>query len=383
MLVRHLLIALVLSYPLLSPLSLKAQETRPQAIASPSPPQLRVGFAGDAPVVIVSEAGQIQGIAVEIWQDVANKLQLNYEIVSYPSVPDALFHLGLGDVDVVLGTVTVTQERLEQFDFTQPIAQDELTLLVHASGHNLWNTIRPFFGWAFISSVGVIYLCLVVVGNLIWLAEFRRNPEQFPPQYTKGVREGIWCALATFTTVGYGDRYPITLLGRTIAGGWAIISVAIVSSLTAGIATTLTLAISQSTTEQFRRPEDLGNARIAVIADSTAEQWAQYYHARIYPVKNFTSAIALLDQKQVAGVMYSRFFLENHLNQNPQLPYQIAGFGIGIENFSIALTPNSPLTQPLNKAIFDVDTQLRFKRISESWFNINDDSDNTDEIPGQ
>ncbi|MFM1842432.1 MAG: hypothetical protein RLZZ490_1168, partial [Cyanobacteriota bacterium] len=166
MLVRHLLIALVLSYPLLSPLSLKAQETRPQAIASPSPPQLRVGFAGDAPVVIVSEAGQIQGIAVEIWQEVASKLQLNYEIVSYSSVPDALFHLALGDVDVVLGTVTVTQERLEQFDFTQPIAQDELTLLVHSSGHNLWNTIRPFFGWAFISSVGVIYLCLVVVGNL-------------------------------------------------------------------------------------------------------------------------------------------------------------------------------------------------------------------------
>jgi polar amino acid transport system substrate-binding protein len=383
MLMRRLLIALVLSCPLLSPLSLKAQEMLPQTLPSPSPPQLRVGFAGDAPVVIVSEAGQIQGIAVEIWQEVASKLQLNYEIVSYPSVPDALLHLGLGDVDVVLGTVTVTQERLEQFDFTQPIAQDELTLLVPSSRHNLWSTIRPFFGWAFISSVGVIYLCLMVVGNLLWLAEFRRNPEQFPPQYTKGVREGIWCALATFTTVGYGDRYPITPLGRTVAGGWAIISVAIVSSLTAGIATTLTLAISQSTTEQFRRPEDLGSARIAVIADSTAKEWAQYYHAKIYPVQNFTEAIALLDQKQVAGVMYSRFFLENHLNQNPQLPYQIAGFGIGIENFSIALTPNSPLTPILNKAIFDVDTQLRFKRISENWFNINDDSDNTDAIPGQ
>jgi polar amino acid transport system substrate-binding protein len=177
MLMRHLLIALVLSYPLLSPLSLKAQGTFLQAIAAPSSLQLRVGFAGDAPVVIVSEAGQIQGIAVEIWQEVANKLQLNYEILSYPSVPDALFHLGLGDVNAVLGTVTVTQGRLEQFDFTQPIAQDELTLLLPSSRDNLWNTIRPFFGWAFISSVGVIYLCLMVVGNLIWLAEFRRNPD--------------------------------------------------------------------------------------------------------------------------------------------------------------------------------------------------------------
>jgi hypothetical protein len=46
--------------------------------------------------------------------------------------------------------------------------------------------------------------------------------------------------LGTFIAVDYGDRYLITLLGRTVAGGWVIIFVAIVSSLTAGIATTLT-----------------------------------------------------------------------------------------------------------------------------------------------
>ena len=44
----------------------------------------------------------------------------------------------------------------------------------------------------------------------------------------------MWWAIATLTTVGYGDVYPVTWLGKLIAGFAALTSIAIVA-LPAGI----------------------------------------------------------------------------------------------------------------------------------------------------
>lgn len=382
MLIRRFVIALAVVYPLVSYLPLNAQDLFSEPPSSSDtktdlPSKLRVGFAGEEPAVIVSRTGELTGISVEGWQALAQKLNLEYEMVSYPSVSDLLVHLGLGKIDVALGTVTITAERLELFDFTQPVSQDDLTLLLPPSPPTLWSIIHPFLGWAFISSVGLIYLCLFIIANLLWLTEHKRNPEQFPPQYFKGIAEGMWCAVATFTTVGYGDRYPITKLGRTIAGWWGIISVVIVSSLTAGIATTFALAFSQHSVDDFSQPQDLKNARIAVETGSNTVKWAKYYQARLMPIKDLASGITQLENKQVDAILYSRLFLENYLHQNPQVAYRVANFTVGTENYGIALTPNNPLTKKLNEQLLDIDMQIRIKQIRDNWFQIKDDNDDS------
>jgi hypothetical protein len=43
------------------------------------------------------------------------------------------------------------------------------------------------------------------------------NPVQFPPIYLDGIDDAIWWSCTTVTTVGYGDKYPITNLGRLFA----------------------------------------------------------------------------------------------------------------------------------------------------------------------
>ncbi len=93
---------------------------------------------------------------------------------------------------------------------------------------------------------------LLGVGTLLWLAERRDNPEQFPATPVRGIGNGVWLALVTMTTVGYGDRVPITTAGRVMAGVWMVIALISASSLTAGIATALTL--SQLEPRRHRAP---------------------------------------------------------------------------------------------------------------------------------
>ena len=48
--------------------------------------------------------------------------------------------------------------------------------------------------------------------------------------------DSLWWACSTITTVGYGDRYPVTVAGRAVAVLLMLIGIALLSVLTAGIA---------------------------------------------------------------------------------------------------------------------------------------------------
>jgi voltage-gated potassium channel len=51
--------------------------------------------------------------------------------------------------------------------------------------------------------------------------------------------DALWWAMATVTTVGYGDRYPITTEGRFIAGGLMLAGIALLGIVTASLASWL------------------------------------------------------------------------------------------------------------------------------------------------
>lgn len=60
-----------------------------------------------------------------------------------------------------------------------------------------------------ISSVFIIILLMLVSSLCIYSAEHDAQPEAYPNAFA-----GIWWSLSTIFTVGYGDIYPITVLGR-------------------------------------------------------------------------------------------------------------------------------------------------------------------------
>ncbi len=376
-----LLISLFLFNVTLTPISSKAQlPTQTSDIEETTEKnqpfageKLRVGITGEAPAVILPQDTsnpnkRLTGISVDIWNELATALNLDYELIYNDSVTQTLEKLANQDIDIAIGGITVTENNIRRFDFTQPVHEDKISVLVPLQSPTLWTIIKPFFGWAFLSSIILIGLCLFVVGNLLWLAEHNQNSEQFPTNYVKGVREGVWCALTTFSTVGYGDRYPVTNLGRFIAGSWMLISLAAVTTLTAGIATTLALAFSAQPSQNLQSPSDLKGVRLVTISGSKAVQWGQYYQGRMVEVDNLSDGIQQLESNQVDGVLHSRLALEYYLYENPQAPFRVVNFDIGTQNYSIALTQDHPLTEKLNEQILSIEMKLRFEKIKDTWF---------------
>jgi voltage-gated potassium channel len=48
--------------------------------------------------------------------------------------------------------------------------------------------------------------------------------------------DGVWWAVSTMTTVGYGDEFPVTVAGRLLAMGLMIIGIGFIAVLTGAVA---------------------------------------------------------------------------------------------------------------------------------------------------
>jgi len=95
----------------------------------------------------------------------------------------------------------------------------------------LWHVIsseaRALFGTL------ILLLCVMLFSaQLMYLAEHNVQPEKFGT-----LPDAMWWAIATLTTVGYGDVYPVTAIGKMIAGVSMIIGVGLIA-LPVGIVAT-------------------------------------------------------------------------------------------------------------------------------------------------
>jgi voltage-gated potassium channel len=96
--------------------------------------------------------------------------------------------------------------------------------------------------------LAVTFVGLALVGGVI--IRFV-DDENFP-----SVGVGIWWALQTVTTVGYGDVVPSTFAGRTIGGLVMVIGIAFISFVTAGVTSTLVQRSAREGSEADRAHQE-------------------------------------------------------------------------------------------------------------------------------
>lgn len=75
-------------------------------------------------------------------------------------------------------------------------------------------------------------MLLVLIGALAVLDAERGAPEAS----ITGFDQALWWAVTTVTTVGYGDLYPMTGLGRVVAASLMVVGISLVGLVTATVA---------------------------------------------------------------------------------------------------------------------------------------------------
>ncbi len=83
--------------------------------------------------------------------------------------------------------------------------------------------------------------------------------------------DALWWAIVTVTTVGYGDRYPVTEGGRVVAVILMLVGIGLIGVLTATVASVFIKEHTDANKEEFKKGHaDLGQ-QLSVISDRLAD----------------------------------------------------------------------------------------------------------------
>lgn len=81
------------------------------------------------------------------------------------------------------------------------------------------------------------YVVTAVLAAVVAAGAGVREAERGSPDANiRSLADGLWWAATTVTTVGYGDRYPTTSLGRLVAVALMLVGIALLGVVTASIA---------------------------------------------------------------------------------------------------------------------------------------------------
>lgn len=71
-------------------------------------------------------------------------------------------------------------------------------------------------------ALSILFIVLVLASSAMYYAEHDVQPEKFA-----NIPDAMWWAIVTLATVGYGDIYPVTTLGKVIGGVVVVTGIAI------------------------------------------------------------------------------------------------------------------------------------------------------------
>ncbi|WP_448604245.1 transporter substrate-binding domain-containing protein [Thermoleptolyngbya sp.] len=339
------------------------QTTQSTPTPAPTPVErsLRVGVKPIEPFVFAPEQGNPTGYSIDLWTAIAPQINAQTQYVVYDTTPELLDALRQGEVDVAIAGISITARReATGLDFSHPTYEAGLQLLVLQSQKSQFFRLLDYLGGArALQAVGRVLLSSIVVGFLIWLFERRHNPH-FQHGPLAGIGQGIWFAVVTLGTFGYGDVTPVGLPGRIVAGLWMGVSFFILADFISAMTTARQQAVP------VQSLSDLAGQPIGASQGTTADYFLQTKPVKRVPLADLEASLEALRSGDVAAIVIDRPVAEYLAAQEPDLI--MAGDRLSREQYGIALREGDDLREAINRALLTLQEKEYFEFLCRKWF---------------
>ena len=327
------------------------------------------------PFVITNDTGK-SGFTIDLWEEIAERQGWTTQFVDAESVAAQLKNISDGRADIGAGAISITAERRQSFDFSQPILNGGLQIMVR---HRVAVPSQPglvnFLPLLFSKAMGVWLLAglilSVIPAHIFWLIERRRRDDPEDDDGDSAIARsyfpGIFQAFAW--SVGFlgfmPDTFPHRALGRLLGILWGFIAIIFVSYFTATLTTNLTV---DTYAGQITGPSDLPGKKVATVAGTTSERRLQDMGIPATGLKTIDDCYRALREGGYDAVVFDSPVLRYYASGDGAGAVELAGPVFHEEDYGFAFPQNSDLRAKVDQALLDIRQDGTYELIKRKWF---------------
>ena len=248
-------------------------------------------------------------------------------------------------MDAAVTDMFITSERERRMEFTQPIADGGLRVMVSTKRESklftLWRDLLDdgharIIGWG----------ALIVIALAIPFAAFWRHLDKdFPQKPLDAFAESLY-RIVSITMSGKTKVTSIsTWHTKVIAAAWLVIGVSTVAYITSTATSVMT---KQALRGSINSVADLDGKTVGVVAKSVGEQYCRESGIAADPFPTLEEAVNALVGGSVAAVVGDGLALEAYDHSHPKLPIDEVGPLFEKRRYGIGVPSGSPLRHRLN-----------------------------------
>lgn len=321
------------------------------------------------PPLVVEQGGTLTGFSIDLWTKIAERMQLKMKYQIAPDVRALLEEVRADRADLGVAAISVTSAREAEFDFSHPILNAGLQIMVRGKGQDTdTNPLGDLLGLLFSTTIlvwmGIALLLILAPAHLVWFLDRGSEDGVVPTRkYFPGIFHAMYWAAGVLAT--QGERMPRQWLARAFSVLWMFTGVVFVAFYTAQLAASLTVQQIQG---GINGPDDLQGRRVATTRGSTAATYLRELRAQVQEVERIGDAYKALLSKDVEAVVFDAPVLLYYAANDGKGRVHMVGGPFRKEDYGIVFQPGNPLRKRVNSALLALREDGTYQQIYDKWF---------------
>jgi ABC-type amino acid transport substrate-binding protein len=293
--------------------STHAAKTSPDPLTIPpelAQKTLIVGVSEQPPFALKDEDGKWAGIAVELWERIASKLNLKYEykvtdlVGAFKGMEDHTF-----DVEAIPAFINDAGEK--KMDFSAPYYAEDIAVAINADQQSSFLQAAHSTLWS-MQFLGLLLgiAGITVAGALaLWLLEHKGDSEHYKGKTIHAFGRSLYWSVSILTgrdlpsSVGWKAHPPGTRSGQIFALAWMMVGFMVFSLFTASAASLLTSKQIHGMISQW---SDLKHLHVGTVDDPDSQAFLNEQHIPFTSYPTPFQMMTALYQRKVDAAVFPR-----------------------------------------------------------------------------
>ncbi len=332
--------------------------------AQQPPKPVQVGVYVSEPFVN-KEGDTYSGMAIDIWHDIATRMNLASQYVEYPNYGALVKAVAEGKVEAGVTNLTITESRAEIIDFTHPWFDAGLRIMIHTQAGSGWDDLIDRLDNAGHLATYAWILSILIAATVVLTIFDRRFDDSFPKRWREGLAESFYHVVSIATSGKTSRKNLFGWVGRIWQTFWMVFGIAIIAYLTSSITSVMTVAHIENSISSL---SDLQGKSVGVRAGSVAEQFLKSRSIATVPFDHMPEAAEALVNDEIAAIVGDGPVLEYYAHQHADMPVDLVGNVFSPDKYGFAFPRQSALVKPASVAIISAHENEEIARLKAKYF---------------